>query len=167
MFLQWQGHCTMHNRHWPQIEIPEIKSADELVIAETPAGLTIGLDGWRNFCGSEQNLVFLLIKKYGIFWNCILRFTLLVVVIQFLLPLVVIIILYYRIYVYLKVDWKLTLTSRAPRIGIFVESQIAIKKLPERPAEDKQDPVRHQPHLLSQVGSLRAEQRISLFIFLL
>ena len=33
-----------------------------------------------------------------------LRFTLLVVVVQFLLPLVVIIILYYRIYVYLKVE---------------------------------------------------------------
>ena len=33
-----------------------------------------------------------------------LRFTLLVVVVQFLLPLVVIIILYYRIYVYLKVQ---------------------------------------------------------------
>ena len=36
-----------------------------------------------------------------------LRFTLMVVVVQFLLPLVVIIILYYRIYLYLKVGGEL------------------------------------------------------------
>ena len=50
--------------------------------------------------------------EYGIFGDqeiknilkLYLRLTLLVVFVQFLLPLVVIIILYYRIYVYLKVD---------------------------------------------------------------
>ena len=87
-----------------------------------------------------------------------LRFTLMVVVVQFLLPLVVIIILYYRIYLYLKVGGELGSDELqrilSPLPLIFVESQIANQKLPECPAEDKQDPVRHQSHLLSQVGSL-------------
>ena len=70
---------------------------------------------WLNNRIGQMEKVLWFRTEYGIFvskeikniLNLYLRFTLLVVVVQFLLPLVVIIILYYRIYVYLKVDWKI------------------------------------------------------------
>ena len=58
-------------------------------------------------------------------------------------------ILYYRIYVYLKVEQDIDLDQL--HVWYFLESQIAYEKLPECPAEDEQNPLRHQSHFLSQV----------------
>ena len=54
-----------------------------------------------------QNRIWYFCREIKDIFKLYVRFTLLVVAVQFLLPLVVIIILYYRIYVYLKVGGEL------------------------------------------------------------